>query len=78
MDAWLGEHQDDVVMVGLLDLMRLTARLSQVAEHLGKTTGTRRAQQQEQAIRALCETELPALEAVLPPEALAIVAEEIR
>jgi hypothetical protein len=75
---WLAEHQDDAVMVSMIDLMRLVARLGQVAERLGKTVDTRVAWRQEQAIRALCETDLPALEAVLPLEALEIVAEEIR
>lgn len=78
MNAWLEEHQDDVVMVGVIDLMRITSRLGQIAEHLGQDAGTRVAWRQEQAIRALCETDLPALEAVLPHEALEIVAEEIR
>ena len=75
---WLAEHGEDVVMVGMFDLMRLVARLAQLAEHLGKSGDTRVAWRQEQAIRGLCETELPALEAVLPREALEIIAEEIR
>jgi hypothetical protein len=72
MDAWLDEHQDDAVIVGMLDLMRLTARLSQIAERPGDSPA------REKAIRRLCDTDLPRLEAVLPPEALEIVAEEIR
>jgi hypothetical protein len=78
MTAWLEEHQDDAVMVGLLDLMRLVGRLGQVAEHFGEAYDPERAQRQMIALKGLCDRELPALEAVLPHEALEIIAEEIR
>jgi hypothetical protein len=77
MSSWLAEHQDDVVMVGMLDLMRITARLGQVAEHIGELSGPERMTQQTLAIAGLCRHDLPALEAVLPREALEIIAEEI-
>jgi len=74
---WLAEHHEDVVMVGMIDLMRLVARLGQVAEHVGDLSGPGRMLQQTRAIAGLCVHDLPAMEAVLPPEALEIIAEEI-
>lgn len=78
MDEWLAEHEEDALIVGLLDMMRLAARLAQVAEHFGDAYDPEKALRQMTALKTLCEVELPRLEAVLPPEALAIVAEEIR
>ena len=77
MTIWLEEHQDDAVIVSMIDLMRLTARLGQVAEHINGLSGPERMQQQTRATRGLCEHDLPRLEAVLPAEALEIIAEEI-
>lgn len=76
--AWLEEHQHDAVMIGMLDLMRLTARLAQVAEHFGEDYDPEKALRQMLALKGLCDNELPALEAVLPREALEIISEEIR
>lgn len=75
--GWLEEHHEDVVMVGMIDLMRLVARLGQVAEHIGDLSGPERMIQQNKAIAGLCGHDLPAMEAVLPLEALEIIAEEI-
>jgi hypothetical protein len=78
MSSWLEEHQDDVVMIGMLDLMRLVGRLGQVAEHFGEAYNPEKALRQMIALKGLCDSELPRLEAVLPKEALEIITEEIR
>jgi hypothetical protein len=78
MAAWLEEHQGDAVMISMLDLMRIVARLGQVAEHFGEAYDPDKAQRQMRALKGLIDTGLPVLEAALPPEALEIVTEEVR
>lgn len=78
MADWLEEHEDDAVMLSMIDLMRLVARLGQVAEHFGEAYDPEKSLRQMIALKGLCDSELPRLEAVLPMEALEIITEEIR